>query len=70
MQGSRLRIWLRLLEELKTICKTEIRVQTSKLNPPQSSSAAEPILLTSMNKYFAFAFHLMQIEKAVTHSML
>jgi len=70
MQGSHLRIWLRLLEELKTICKMEIRVQTFKLNPPPSSSAAEPILLNSMNKYFAFAFHLMQAEKAVTHSML
>lgn len=51
-----MRIWLRLLEELKNICKTEIRVQTFKLNPHQSTNAAKPILLTSMNKYFALAF--------------
>lgn len=70
IHSSHLRIWLRLLKEPKTVCRTEIRVQTSKLNPPQSSSVAEPILLDSMNKYFSFAFHLMQTKKAVTHSML
>lgn len=70
MHNSHLRIWLRLLDKLKSICKTEIRVQTFKLKPPQSSSVAEPILFDSMNKYVSFAFSLMQIKKAVTHSML
>lgn len=68
MQDSYLRIWL--LKDLKTICKTEIRVQAFKLSPPQSSNAAEPIPLTSINKNFAFSFHLMQTEKAVTNSVL
>lgn len=70
MQASHLRIWLKLLEKLKTICKTEFTVEIFKINPPQRSSAAEPILLTGTNEYYAFPFYLIQIEKAVTHSTL